>query len=157
MTVTGEQVCVQWRTGETTFPYSACPYDLLKGFPRRSEEYWSKLGSRCRLPGEGQWRCHVVDFAAQWMRFFCDDDSVLQKIEQEYGPGPVRAGNKMLTGEAKQLLISTLQPIISRHQQVPAPPGSFHPGDFPCLQARAAVSNEMVETFMTPRTLKFTR
>ncbi|EKX53054.1 hypothetical protein GUITHDRAFT_92171 [Guillardia theta CCMP2712] len=81
-----------------------------------------------------------VDVAYQWMRFFCDDDSVLQKIEQEYGPGPVRAGNKMLTGEAKQLLISTLQPIISRHQQ-----------------ARAAVSNEMVETFMTPRTLKFTR
>eukprot|EP00960_Hanusia_phi_P068803 766939-Hanusia_phi.AAC.3 len=81
-----------------------------------------------------------VDVAYQWMRFFCDDDAVLQKIEQEYGPGPVRAGDKMLTGEAKQLLISTLQPIIARHQQ-----------------ARAAVTNEMVETFMTPRTLKFTR
>eukprot|EP00961_Rhodomonas_salina_P192522 2598397-Rhodomonas_salina.1 len=43
------------------------------------------------------------------MRFFCDDDAILKTLEDEYGPGPVRAGNKMLTGEAKALLIQTLQ------------------------------------------------
>ena len=54
----------------------------------------------------------------QWMFFFCDDDATLQKLADEYGPGPVRAGNKMLTGEAKKLLIETLKPIIMQHQKV---------------------------------------
>jgi hypothetical protein len=52
------------------------------------------------------------------MFFFCDDDATLQKLADEYGPGPVRAGNKMLTGEAKKLLIETLKPIIMQHQKV---------------------------------------
>ena len=33
-----------------------------------------------------------VDVSFQWMRFFCDDDDVLSKMEAEYGPGPVRDG-----------------------------------------------------------------
>jgi tryptophanyl-tRNA synthetase len=33
-----------------------------------------------------------VDVSFQWMRFFCDDDDVLAKMEAEYGPGPVRDG-----------------------------------------------------------------
>jgi len=77
-----------------------------------------------------------VDVAFQWMRFFCDDDSLLKKMEDEYGPGPVRAGNKMLTGEAKAMLVATLQPIIAKHQQ-----------------ARAAVTDDMVEAFMAVRKL----
>jgi len=79
-----------------------------------------------------------VDVSYQWMRFFCDDDATLERLAAEYGPGPVRAGNKMLTGEAKKLLVETLQPIIARHQQ-----------------ARAAVTDEMVEAFMAVRKLHF--
>lgn len=52
------------------------------------------------------------------MYFFCDDDKVLEQMAAEYGPGHVRAGDKMLTGEAKALLIKTLQPIIAKHQAV---------------------------------------
>mmetsp|Transcript_25468 Transcript_25468/g.60433 ORF Transcript_25468/g.60433 Transcript_25468/m.60433 type:complete len:412 (-) Transcript_25468:293-1528(-) len=79
-----------------------------------------------------------VDVAYQWMRFFCDDDAILKTLEDEYGPGPVRAGNKMLTGEAKALLIQTLQPIIAGHQA-----------------ARAGVTDEMVDAFMAVRKLSF--
>mmetsp|Transcript_9119 Transcript_9119/g.21232 ORF Transcript_9119/g.21232 Transcript_9119/m.21232 type:complete len:411 (+) Transcript_9119:56-1288(+) len=79
-----------------------------------------------------------VDVSFQWMRFFCEDDATLQMMEDSYGPGPVRAGDKMTTGEAKALLIETLHPIIARHQR-----------------ARAAVTPEMVEAFMSVRQLSF--
>jgi hypothetical protein len=46
----------------------------------------------------------------------------MQTLEESYGPGPVRAGNKMTTGEAKAMLIETLQPIIARHQKVTGRP-----------------------------------
>jgi tryptophanyl-tRNA synthetase len=79
-----------------------------------------------------------VDVAYQWMRFFCDDDEKLQKMADEYGPGPVRANDKMLTGEAKAMLIETIKPIIAKHQA-----------------ARASVTEEMVEAFMAVRTMRF--
>lgn len=78
-----------------------------------------------------------VDVSYQWMRFFCDDDELLAKMAAEYGPGPVRQGDKMLTGEAKAMLIETIKPIIAKHQA-----------------ARAAVTEEMVEAFMAVRHMR---
>jgi hypothetical protein len=66
------------------------------------------------------------------MRFFCEDDGTLQKMADEYGtqfsgftgtkvqiltqkasgPGPVRSGNKMLTGEAKAMLVLNLLALL---------------------------------------------
>lgn len=117
-----------------------------------------------------------VDVAYQWMFFFCDDDDKLQKLADEYGPGPVRAGNKMLTGEAKALLIETLKPIIATHQKVTLSSTFCHADggvegerslwDLTCfsdhasrlcsaMQARAAVTDAMVEAFMNPRQLVY--
>ncbi len=45
----------------------------------------------------------------------------------------------MLTGELKKLLIDTLQPIVREHQE-----------------QRAALTDENVKLFMTPRALNFT-
>ncbi|KAG8324206.1 hypothetical protein J6590_097920 [Homalodisca vitripennis] len=73
-----------------------------------------------------------VDISYQYLRFFLEDDEKLKTVEQEYSSGA------MLTGELKKLLIETVTPIVQAHQQ-----------------RRAAVSEEVVTQFMTPRPLRF--
>lgn len=72
----------------------------------------------------------AVDVPYQWLFFFLDDDEELERIRVEYSSG------RMLTGEIKKILIDTLVPIVQRHQ---------------C--ARAAVTDDMVEAFMSVRKL----
>jgi len=69
-----------------------------------------------------------VDVAYQYLTFFLDDDVRLQQIHDDYTSG------KLLTGEIKQILIDTITPIMLQHQR-----------------CRAAVTDDIVEVFMTPR------
>lgn len=69
-----------------------------------------------------------VDVPWKWLNFFMEDDDKLQHIGREYASG------RMLTGEIKAELINLLTDMITRHQS-----------------ARAAVTEDIVDAFMTPR------
>jgi len=71
-----------------------------------------------------------TDVAYQWLTFFLEDDDELEHIRQEYSKGI------MLSGEVKKKLISLLLPVVKHHQE-----------------ARKRVTEDMVTSFMTPRTL----
>ncbi|XP_022860898.1 tryptophan--tRNA ligase, cytoplasmic-like [Olea europaea var. sylvestris] len=71
-----------------------------------------------------------VDMPIKYLGFFLDDDSELEHVKKEYGAG------RMLTGEVKNRLIEVLTEIVERHRR-----------------ARAAVTDEMVDTFMAIRPL----
>lgn len=71
-----------------------------------------------------------VDIPYQWLRFFEDDDTKLQRIADEYTSG------RMLSGEIKAELVKVLVPLVERHQK-----------------ARALVTDDIVRAFMTPRRL----
>eukprot|EP00455_Lapot_gusevi_P034085 TRINITY_DN3748_c0_g1_i2.p1 TRINITY_DN3748_c0_g1~~TRINITY_DN3748_c0_g1_i2.p1 ORF type:complete len:282 (-),score=129.28 TRINITY_DN3748_c0_g1_i2:38-820(-) len=73
-----------------------------------------------------------IDISYQYLTFFLDDEEKLQQVRQDYAAG------RLLTGEVKNMLIGVLQDLVARHQQ-----------------ARAQVTDEMVEAFMTPRRLFF--
>jgi len=73
-----------------------------------------------------------VDVAYQYLTFFLEDEVKLNEIKEKYSTG------KMFTKDVKKILIDLLSEKVSLHQQ-----------------ARAAVSDEIVRTFMTPRKLVF--
>uniref|UniRef100_A0A8C5AEU2 Tryptophan--tRNA ligase, cytoplasmic n=2 Tax=Gadus morhua TaxID=8049 RepID=A0A8C5AEU2_GADMO len=73
-----------------------------------------------------------IDVAFMYLTFFMEDDEQLEKIRQDYTSGI------LLTGELKKMLIETLQPMITAHQE-----------------NRKNVTDEMVKQFMTPRPLNF--
>jgi len=73
----------------------------------------------------------TVDISYQYLKFFLEDDEELKKVKEKYSSG------EMLTGELKKLLIETITPIIQTHQE-----------------RRAAVTDEVVDKFMTPRPLR---
>ncbi|XP_066262683.1 tryptophan--tRNA ligase, cytoplasmic [Euwallacea similis] len=78
-----------------------------------------KIGGNCDL-----------DISYQYLRFFLEDDARLEEIKKSYTSG------ELLTGELKKILIDTLTPLITRHQEI-----------------RAQISDETVQQFMTPRKL----
>ena len=69
-----------------------------------------------------------VDVPYQYLSFFESDDAKLDRIGKEYEAG------RMLTGEVKMELIKVLSDICENHQK-----------------ARALVTDEIVDAFMTPR------
>lgn len=69
-----------------------------------------------------------VDIPWKWLNFFLDDDEKLQAIGKEYSAG------RMMTGEIKEELVCVLSEMIQRHQR-----------------ARAAVTDEVVDAFMSVR------
>ncbi|XP_038990386.1 tryptophan--tRNA ligase, cytoplasmic-like isoform X2 [Phoenix dactylifera] len=71
-----------------------------------------------------------VDIPVKYLNFFLEDDAELEHIKKEYGAG------RMLTGEVKKCLIQVLSELVERHRQ-----------------ARAAVTDEMVDAFMAVRPL----
>lgn len=71
-----------------------------------------------------------VDIPYAYLRFVLDDDDELEHIRQEYAAG------RMSTGAVKARLTGILVEITRRHQT-----------------ARAAVTDELVKVFMTPRPL----
>jgi len=73
-----------------------------------------------------------VDVSYQYLSIFLFDDEKLYSIRDEYKSG------RMLSGEIKQELVKVLVPFIQRHQQ-----------------ARMHVTEEVVQSFMTPRPLEF--
>jgi len=73
-----------------------------------------------------------VDISYQYLSFFEQDDAKLESIRKAYSSG------EMLTGELKKELISILQRIVGEHQE-----------------RRAAISDEIVLEYMTPRKLNF--
>ncbi|XP_077995089.1 tryptophan--tRNA ligase, cytoplasmic-like [Glandiceps talaboti] len=73
-----------------------------------------------------------VDIAYQYLKFFLEDDDRLQQLNQDYSSG------KLLTGELKKVLIEILQPMVRQHKE-----------------RRAAVTDEVLKEFMTPRKLAF--
>jgi len=74
----------------------------------------------------------AVDVTFQYLTFFLDDDARLEEIREGYSSG------KMLTGEVKQILIDILTSRVRQHQI-----------------ARAAVTEDVVDTFMSIRPLQF--
>jgi tryptophanyl-tRNA synthetase len=73
-----------------------------------------------------------VDVPYQYLSIFCFDDAKLQRIREEYSSG------RMLTGQIKQELVDVLTPLVLEHQR-----------------ARAAVTDDVVRAFLTPRKLEF--
>jgi tryptophanyl-tRNA synthetase len=71
-----------------------------------------------------------IDIAFQYLTFFLEDDERLEQIRRDYSSGA------LLTGELKKIAIETITPIVVQHQE-----------------NRAKVTDEIVKTFMTPRTL----
>ncbi|CEO96949.1 tryptophan--tRNA ligase [Plasmodiophora brassicae] len=72
------------------------------------------------------------DVAYQYLSFFLDDDEKLLRLRDEYQAGT------LLAGDMKKELIDVMVPLIRRIQQ-----------------ARAAVTDDIVKAFMTPRRLVF--
>lgn len=73
-----------------------------------------------------------VDISFQYLTFFMEDDERLEQIRKDYTSG------ELLTGELKKILIETLTPVITEHQQ-----------------RRAKITDEMLKTYMTPRKLNY--
>jgi tryptophanyl-tRNA synthetase len=74
----------------------------------------------------------AVDIPYAYLRFVLEDDDELALITSEYGAG------RMSTTAVKQRLCKILVEITQRHQK-----------------ARAAISDDLVKVFMTPRPLSF--
>lgn len=73
-----------------------------------------------------------VDVSFQYLSFFLEDDDELEKIRQDYKNG------NLLTGELKVMCIKVLQNYVSAFQE-----------------RRAAVTKDVVEEFMSARTLEW--
>eukprot|EP01117_Protostelium_nocturnum_P003069 TRINITY_DN1400_c0_g1_i2.p1 TRINITY_DN1400_c0_g1~~TRINITY_DN1400_c0_g1_i2.p1 ORF type:complete len:397 (+),score=105.80 TRINITY_DN1400_c0_g1_i2:240-1430(+) len=73
-----------------------------------------------------------VDVPFRYLTFFLEDDEKLASIAEKYSKG------QMLSGEVKKILTDILVDRVQNHQE-----------------ARAAVTDEIVEAFMTPRKLVF--
>ncbi|CAN1251462.1 Tryptophan--tRNA ligase, cytoplasmic [Linum perenne] len=71
-----------------------------------------------------------VDIPVKYLSFFLEDDAELELIKKEYGAG------RMLTGEVKKRLADVLTALVDRHRE-----------------ARAAVTEDMVDAFMAVRPL----
>lgn len=80
-----------------------------------------KLGGNCE-----------VDISFQYLRFFLEDDARLEEIRRDYTSGA------LLTGELKKILIETITPIVTQHQE-----------------RRAKITEEVLKQYMTPRKLNF--
>lgn len=73
-----------------------------------------------------------IDISYQYLTFFLEDDEKLEQIRKDYTSGA------LLTGELKKILIDTLTPIVTQHQE-----------------RRAKITDDVVKQFMTPRELAF--
>lgn len=73
-----------------------------------------------------------LDIPYKYLCFVLDDDQELEHIAREYGAG------RMMTGQVKQRLCKILIEMTLRHQK-----------------ARAALTEDLVRVFMTPRPLVF--
>jgi tryptophanyl-tRNA synthetase len=71
-----------------------------------------------------------VDIPYAYLQFFLEDDAELEHIATEYAAG------RMLTGHVKKRLADLMIELTQRHQQ-----------------ARAHVTDDIVRTFLTPRSL----
>ncbi|KAJ8526637.1 hypothetical protein K7X08_029114 [Anisodus acutangulus] len=80
------------------------------------------------LWSKGMRNAENVDIPFKYLGFFLDDDKELDHIREEYGSG------RTLTGEIKKRLVEVLTDLVERHRQ-----------------ARAAVTDEMVDAFMAVR------
>jgi tryptophanyl-tRNA synthetase len=67
-----------------------------------------------------------------YLTYFEDDDEKLQKVYDDYKSG------SLLTGELKKMAIEALQPVVQSFQE-----------------RRAAVTDEVLESFMKPRRLQW--
>jgi tryptophanyl-tRNA synthetase len=74
----------------------------------------------------------TVDVPFEYLSFFLDDAAHLERIRTDYGAG------RMLTKEVKQLLVDVLTEKVLAHQA-----------------ARALITEDVVDTFLTPRELQW--
>ena len=86
----------------------------------------AKLEDHRRLGGD-----LTTDIPYQWLTFFQHDDAELKRVGDSYSSG------EMTSGAIKGELVKVLKPLVERHQR-----------------ARAAVTDDIVRTFMTPRRLR---
>ena len=52
-----------------------------------------------------------VDISYQWLKYFLEDDELLDKLEKDYRSG------KLLSGELKKITIDTVYELINTHQE----------------------------------------
>jgi tryptophanyl-tRNA synthetase len=74
-----------------------------------------------------------VDVSYQWLKFFLEDDALLEKIGKDYGTG---SGEYWSTNTVKDKLIEVLKDLVAAHQQ-----------------RRAQITDEEVRKWMTERSL----
>jgi tryptophanyl-tRNA synthetase len=73
-----------------------------------------------------------VDVPYQYLTFFMEDDEQLKEIGDKYKKG------ELLSGQVKQILINLMTELVKRHQE-----------------ARATVSDDVIDAFMSVRKLHF--
>ena len=78
-----------------------------------------------------------VDVSYQWLRFFLEDDELLEKIGKDYGSG---SGEYWSTGKVKGKLIEILKELVAAHQE-----------------RRAKVTDEEVRKWMAERSIVVTK
>jgi len=74
-----------------------------------------------------------VDVSYQWLKFFLEDDALLEQIGKDYGSG---SGEYWSTGKVKQKLIEVCQELVAEHQE-----------------RRAKITDEEVRKWMKERSL----
>ncbi|CAJ1934823.1 unnamed protein product [Cylindrotheca closterium] len=72
-----------------------------------------------------------LDVSYQWLRFFLEDDELLEKIGKDYGSG---SGEYWSTGKVKAKLIEVLKELVAAHQE-----------------RRSKITDEEVKKWMTER------
>ncbi|KFM27001.1 Tryptophan-tRNA ligase, cytoplasmic [Auxenochlorella protothecoides] len=104
--------------------------DTAKEIDTKVKKYAFSGGGATREEHEKNGANLDVDISYQWLRFFMQDDTRLEEIGRDYGAG------RLLTGQVKAELVGVLAAMVQRHQA-----------------ARAAVSDAVVDAFMTPRAM----
>ena len=74
-----------------------------------------------------------VDVSYQWLKFFLEDDELLERIGKEYGSG---SGEFWSTNAVKAKLVEVLKELVAEHQE-----------------RRAKITDEEVRKWMAERSL----
>jgi len=107
--------------------------DTPEEIERKIKQHAFSGGRETRKEQEEHGANLEIDVSYQWLKFFLEDDALLEKIGKDYGSG---SGEFWSTGKVKQKLIEVLQNIVAEHKA-----------------RRAKITDEEVRKWMTERSL----
>ena len=87
--------------------------DTPEEIERKIKQHAFSGGRETRKEQEEHGANLEVDVSYQWLKFFLEDDDLLEKIGKDYGSG---SGEYWSTGTVKQKLIEVCQKIVAEHQ-----------------------------------------